>query len=344
MNTRAATAVAATLTGLCVTAFALHRALPPPWSVEQAKLSYFAARSDRYSTLFLGTSGIYHQIVVSEFDQAMRAAGHESLSFNFGEDALAVGEVVDLAQRVLALRPASLQFVFIDVSLFDDFDDENPLTVRQAAWHEPSPTLIVIESELDASNDWGELYHRLHYDGTGISYNVLNIGRGSFAVGRFLLSKSSWWEPKPVADEGYTSLAGYEDPDVIAAHEELLLTPQKYLDKVRDMGFAPPQSGPARYLKVAILHYLTDLFRARGVTPVLLQTPMLFARVLPFSETRPPLFLDFTDAKKLPQLFAIENRFDMHHLNDAGSRLFTRLLAQTFLEHLPSGARTNAVH
>jgi hypothetical protein len=52
---------------------------------------------------------------------------------------------------------------------------------------------------------------------------------------------------------------------------------------------------------------------------------------------RPPLF-DYDDPAKYPELFAIENRTDVDHLNVPGAILFSKMLADRIAAQINRGA------
>jgi hypothetical protein len=67
-----------------------------------------------------------------------------------------------------------------------------------------------------------------------------------------------------------------------------------------------------------------------GAKPVLIVTPITARRVFyPLPErARKTIVLDFNDPMRFPELYESRNRIDTDHLNAAGAKVFTRLLAE----------------
>jgi len=78
-----------------------------------AKMTHFQRHKDEYTTLFIGDSRIYRELVPTQFDAALRSAGVESESFNLALLAMSIPEAHFLLERVAALRPKRLKYVIV---------------------------------------------------------------------------------------------------------------------------------------------------------------------------------------------------------------------------------------
>ena len=98
----------------------------------------------------------------------------------------------------------------------------------------------------------------------------------------------------------------------------------------RDLLDAPEQASRIHYGDVASQAEITRkvaLAKRLGAHLVLLAPPILGPVFAPLPESG-ALFLDFSDPRRFPELFAVEHRNDGGHLNPAGSQIYTRLLAR----------------
>jgi hypothetical protein len=74
------------------------------------------------------------------------------------------------------------------------------------------------------------------------------------------------------------------------------------------------------------------MIRAAGAQPILFHAPTPSEVVYtPDARSRAPL-LDFSDEQRYPALFLTEYRQDHGHLNEAGARVFSRLLAEEWIK------------
>jgi hypothetical protein len=124
-----------------------------------------------------------------------------------------------------------------------------------------------------------------------------------------------------------TSHMARKDPEFVAEFEQLK---------------AERLANPAPLVMLSAAHEadlssIIALVRTIGAEPILYISPdVLPCRRYPAGEKHAAL-LDFTEIAKYPELFHVENRIDISHLDGAGAKLFTDAFARRFLEHENSG-------
>lgn len=298
------------------------------------KLAYFAARKDEYDTLFIGSSRTFRQLLPSLFDPAMAAAGQPTRSFNFGLDGMFSPEDAYVAERILALRPARLRRVFLEISGFNtDFTAQPEETRRALHWHDVYRTKLICQDILPAGNlqklinlaRWQKAWKHLRL----CLVRGLNLGEATrFADG--------WRGVPPSAPQW---VIGEHGDGAVPYNEETPFPGENREAFDRDMKTLAAGKASVRPLPPAPLQSLSGTIkrmRALGIEPVLFIAPMAVTRInTPAGQVSAPI-LDFSDPNRWPTLFDPAHRYDRAHLNAPGSRVFTRLFAEEVLA-LPRG-------
>ena len=325
---------------------AIREALPFRYiPAVRSKLRHFQQRGNDFDALFVGSSRIQYQVIPAMFDEVARNAGVPVKSFNAGVAGMRPPEDAFLFDQLLAARPQRLRWVFIELGYVRfDIPEERRGTMRAQYWHDV-PRLWVLwqrVTELKPTDKprslkrvWRELRDPLGEFPQHLELffrEMSNLGRGDFLSRRLLYAPRKLDARLPV--ELGPDLAGWTEtgrgeemtPENRARFEqelaERLVTPA-----VRDVGDRVSQEA---------LEAMIAKVERIGATPVLVAAPMGGRRYFfPRPErAQRTLVLDFNDPHRFPELFEVRHRLDTDHLNTAGSRLFTRLLAEQWIAHL----------
>jgi hypothetical protein len=321
------------LAGLIAVCASIRATLPFPEVVGvYQKWLYFGKHKDRYDVLFLGSSRFYHQIIPKQFDERVSAAtGRELRSFNFGYDAMWPPESFWMLRQLLAMKPAKLRWVFIDcIDIIAKLDERNTSTRRTAYWHDAPHTFMALDSVGDMGIPLRRKRDLVVGHMTHLFRQWTNQGRGAeqltFEFGLEKRKKAAKWDP-PKAWDGNE---GYE-PETKVAFEG------KEREKFEADVAAQRQSFPPYPTRPSFLRALNKIIaevRAAGAEPILVVTPTVDPREN-FQELPPDVTVwRYHDANEFPALYETANRYDGAHLNDAGARIFTDLLAARFSELL----------
>jgi len=288
------------------------------------KWTHFREHRDDFDVLFLGSSRFYHQIIPAQFDAAVGAAGQRVNSFNFGYDGMWPPESYYLLRQLLALRPARLKWVVIDLMDLDfRLDERTASTKRMAYWHDLPHTLLACRDILASRDSSGKKASLLAKHGSLCVQQFLNLGRGAETVDDLLAPR-----PPRKKDYFWAPLAGYEPHDrhMEAGERESFLLAVEGLKK----GLFPATLRPV--FRDALAAIIRDV-RCAGAKPVFVIAPTIKASenftAVPDGA---PVFA-FNDPTKFPQLFDPARHYDSWHLNATGAVDFTRELAAKFLEH-----------
>jgi hypothetical protein len=296
------------------------------------KWLYFKRNKDRFDVLFLGSSRFYHQVIPEQFDARVKAlSGRDVRTFNFGYDGMWPPESYWMLRQLLAMKPKKLRWVFIDgMDIEPKLDDRNFSTLRQAYWHDWRHTLMAWRSVADAGLSPKKKWSYLAGHGELFLREWTNQGCGAewlgYEFGVEKRKKPTRWDPP----KGWKDNEGYEpEKDVPFAGPEL----EDFQRAVAELraSFPPREAKPSF---VDALSGIAAKVRAAGAEPIVIITPTVDRR-----ENFSGLPSDipvwrYHDANEYPALYEPANHYDMSHLNDAGAKIFTDLLAERFAAQL----------
>ena len=287
------------------------------------KYRFFAEHKDEYNLLFLGSSRVFHHFLPKQFDaQVLDQSGVRLNSFNFGYDGMWPPESLYTLRQVLALKPANLRWVLIDlVQINPKIDEENMGTVRVEYWHDWQHTLMAWTALRNERLSFWEKADTALAHANYLVKRWTNIGRSSSWLDQWLRvpNKKRPKPPKWVSTNGYE--AGL---DRVMTGKELA----QYEKQVSDFRQVPvveirPEMRQA-------INEISAEIRAAGAEPIFVLAPTQDRRenikALPVDTG----YFSFADPAKYPALYDAANRYDGWHLNEEGARVFTTHLAETF--------------
>lgn len=319
---------------LAGTCSAIRAALPFPkvLGVYQ-KWLYYGKHKDEIDAVFVGSSRMYHSVIPPQFDARVKETTGQTLrTFNFAYDAMWPPESLYMVRQILAMKPKKLRWLFLEcLNIYPDLPADARDTRRTAYWHDARHTAMALGAVRDMKF---EPLHKWDLATThcGILLrNWTNQGRGSewlsFELGVEKRKKDSRWDPPDAwkNDEGYQP----EDDTPLAGAELKKFTTA--VEMMRKKSFAPKPMLPS--LRGAFADILAEI-RAAGVEPIVIVTPTILA--YENFEGFPPgtTVWRYHDANEYPAMYDPANRRDPTHLNHAGAKIFTDLLAARFAARL----------
>ena len=350
---RAALVAVAWLSGITFTAWIAGMCLPDrelPWFVRQ-KIAHLAQHGDEYDVVFLGSSRMQFHIMPSVFDRCMAERGLDLKSFNAGVAAMTPPEDAYVLDEILRHPHGRLRWIFIELApLRSVIDLERMGTERTEYWHDWERFILVTKRAIQHAGqvrkspgpgpaglrqEQIEAYVRLLTDWAAhvriFAAKSVHFGRGAVLAGGVVIPKrkkrikaddalgtyGDGWSHSGEARQRMSgeTLAAYEH-----AHTERL---QRRARKDTEDGVSDEA-----------LEILLAKVRRAGAVPILIvpPTPVEGHYFPPPDRARELAILDFSDVNEYPDLFRNENRQDINHLNAAGADVFTRILADRFLE------------
>ena len=299
----------------------------PPVPDLAPRFEYFAREKDKFDTLFIGSSRIRYQIVPQLFDDETAIRGMPTHSFNLGNAGMWPPESFYFLRQVLALHPAKLRWVVIELMdhRFGEAEHQAP-TMRMAYWHDRPHTILADREVLETALPPLEKSRQIARHTWLFAQRLTNLGRGAeWCRAHFLPTRNR-------EDIGWIKRRGF-DPDV----ELTLWSDWARTDFARQVDAVktalPPYTLHPSFA-AALRDLLKDLNRA-GVEPIFIIAPTVrsdenLVQGLP----QGLVVLSFNHPQEYPQLYVPEAHADTRHLNELGARLFTSLVGAQFVERV----------
>jgi hypothetical protein len=338
--------LAAIAIGVCAFVSAcllLDRLLPArdlPWLVRE-KVAHMATHGNQYDALFLGSSRVENNIIPALFDRTAAERGLVLQSFNAGISGMYPPQDAYVLDRLLAAKPAHLRWVFVELQYLQTvLPRANRGTIEQVYWHDWARFALLYQHEIlkakkqrhwqDGVKEAVDRLPELSEHALLFAQYFTNLGRGAVLLHR-------WVFHEPVAPADERALGEFHDGWAPAGMGEIR-NEQTVARLDRDLQERRTKP-PTKDFRDAVTQKAFDQVIARieraGATPVLVVPPNA-ARGNYFypdpKRARQLLVLDFCDPTKYPELYATENRVDTSHLTPGGAQIFTRLLAERFVE------------
>jgi hypothetical protein len=332
--------------GLAVFALActaLHWVVPWPHMDEiSSKLKYFTQHKDEFDTLFFGSSRVFRGVFPQEFDAAVKQNGGETHSFNLGIDGMMIPESYFWLEKILALKPARLKWVFVELTpLWTKIDADKKETMRAVYWHDWLRTCWVLRdirenlppkakraahllpgkfSSLQQIAELSAMHLAL------FARNFGNVGRGfdlmreKNGTGRTALDASLEKSSVPLS-----GALPYFRKDKMAGSELA-----GYLDSLATLrARAGGHARAGRAFREATDRAL-GLVRGARAQPVFFIAPTTSpARDFFSGKTVAPLFA-FNDPERFALFYQPDHRADYEHLNEKAAREFSALFGAQF--------------
>ncbi len=334
--------------GLAATAALFQNVTPVPRMLQVSdKLDHYRESNGRYSALFFGSSKIYHGFIPEIFDAELERAGQPSLTFNIGADGMAFPESAYLCEQVLAERPPGLRYVFLELT---------PSRVRIPAgfrgtrrllyWHDWARSSLLMRTAWRDAPTWRALFQPLPIlagqtpAGACLEHFALFyrrfLGQGNGAE----MVQDKMGSPRP-AEKTTSGRDRWQGrgyfPIFTTMPEKEKLAWQRMVDD-----FWTPRGETRDLLAENAYLALDRKVSAAGAQLILVVFPNFAPNRRIFYEqpdsAAPPVFF-FDRPEEFPQLYTPENRENETHLNDAGSREFSKAAAARFLAWLAKPAQ-----
>jgi hypothetical protein len=318
--------------GFALACAALARLVSPVAAGASDRADWLRERGAGFDTLFVGSSRTFRQLVPAVFDEEMAALGAPARSFNLGTPGMRPPEDSYVIERALRGREAPMRFFVVECNpLHLGVPPEDRGTTRAVYWLD-GPRLealwprvwarpaLMPEGRLSPAVVGGHLLKFADHLGHWL-WNVSRVGRGAELLEHVLFAGARGRPEKAVigpAGDGFfpreyrESFHGEEVERYQAALAAALEADRVYY------GDLASQAELARKTALA----------ARYGARLVLLGPPIVGRVFTPLPGSGALFLDFSDPRRYPELFAVSHRNDGGHLNAAGAELYTRLVAR----------------
>jgi hypothetical protein len=294
-----------------------------------SKWEYFKAHRDEFDLVFIGSSRLYHQIIPAQFDQTVAAAGIPMRSFNFALDGVWPPESFYLLRKILSLRAPRLKWVVVELMDLRALNLENSNNDRTVYWHDSWHTFLALRDALAPRRRWSDKWPFVRQHVWSWLQRSVNYGRAIETIKARLKPSSN------SAPSRWTATAGFGPGPEESLKGEPLARFTTALESVR----RKRPTIPMRPVLQAELHDLISLVRHAGAEPIFILPPTVFALENLEDIRDHPATFRFGDPVEYPQLYDPALFYDDVHMNPAGARLFTDLLARKFIEQIGSSGK-----
>ena len=341
--------------GFTLTAWIAGRWLPPAElpPVVREKLTHLDGHGDDYDAIFIGSSRVEYHIIPTIFDRSAAGKGLVVKSFNAGVAAMGPPEDGYMLDQILRRPHRRLRWVLIELAPFSSGQNPGLLgTDRIGYWHDWERLILVSKRALNQfrkvqfsaakrrRTPWADRMAAYVKPLTDWMDDVRLFTRKSISLGRgATLAARIVTPPALNSDAVGTPLGRYGDGWSFAGEDRQRISGAELAKYER--AYAERLETPSRKdSEDALSHEALDRLLAKvaraGAQAILIAPPTPTKRhYFPPPEREQTLAIfDFSDVRAYPDLFKTENRQDIEHLNAAGAEVFSRILAQRFVEHV----------
>ncbi|EGJ31354.1 MULTISPECIES: hypothetical protein [Moorena] len=312
------------------------------------KLKYFAEHKDEYNAIFIGPSTTEHGIVPNLFDKLMAEQNREIKSFNGAIGGATVAEIDFYLRDIIALKPANLNWLFIEYPDAMDEKLRNSGSARSIYWHTPKQTILALRIMLEKKHPLRLKFIIAYGNLKSFLYRILSMGRFS----NFWQQKVLHSNPLKIAKQQLLiEESGYISLDRLAKYtskwdnvrRKLLNNLDDYYQNVDKEIYKFKQRNTAsinlfKPYTLKVIKNMCDLIEEQGIKPIVFISPTVgyeetTAMELYKSRNTSVVFA-LNNPEAFPTLYQVDNRWDFVHLNDRGAREFTRSMAEQFTKYL----------
>ncbi len=322
--------------------------MPFSWGNTRLNTKYEAYNRtpDQYNTLLIGASTTYRHINPKLFDSAVNAQYPELniRSYNFGIPANRTPQTIYMLENLLDQHGDAIRYVVIDLSELTKMGADNLHKKEMLYWYTWDNIGGVMkasyESEKGMSNKFGvPVLHAFSFaeksflvgmgptvvqQHAGLNTEPLSVGPDG--NGFYSLDQEMHDDPQGDLATRYNEL---RTPDTIAYRTKRC---QFLFDKYKDASKNPNKE---------MEHQLLDIIRTcekRDISVVIMLSQRLGDRyeyLIPLYNRIPEKNrIGFQDPSAYPMLNERDHLFDLAHLNEPGSEIFTVIFAQEWLKRL----------
>ncbi|HVS64978.1 MAG TPA: hypothetical protein VMT85_15910 [Thermoanaerobaculia bacterium] len=307
------------------------------------KLRQYARVAGEIDTIFLGSSRVYRHLDPATFDATFAEYGRRASSFNLGVPDMRILETLHLAERLLE-GSSAIERLIVEAEAEPLFiREENRETQRVRRWHGIGTLRRAIPAILDAGAPWPETALAVLDRLALFAWRASQIGRGLDGIDALLDEvgdrPARWIEPE---NRGFLSLdADRRAPRTESDREGLERRWRELHEEVADWRRTVARlrrSSPEGELRDPYeLERFAELERLAARHDV----ELVFV-LSPRPERRPNLvhaaeagIIDrlarFDDPDRYPEFYALDGRYDRHHLDEEAAKEMTRRLALALL-------------
>ena len=311
------------------------------------KYNYFAQHQDDYNTLILGSSRVYRHIKPNYLDELLK--DYETSTFNLAAPSTFNPEAYYLYEKLLnVLEKDRIKYVFLELQSLDPISRSNINTRRNYYWHNWKYLNFAINYTLNSNMSLNEktqfisvysisylvnktrvIYDDVFFQTRNFKEYIENNQDGFYAVDRQMADSKN---NNMLKDRMRYFL---ENTHLLKSRIEI--TNQSF-SKQNNQDFL----NKAHLNKI---NYLIKKSKEKNIHLVFIIPPRLpeYDGLIAIKEKLPKThIIEIANPEKYPELYQIDYSFDIGHLNSEGAKIFTKYLADEFIDLFPSNPRPSS--
>ena len=332
------------LVSIALSTMGLRRVLPSSeGDLLQAKLHSMTSRTgeDAFNVAFIGSSRTYHGFIPEVFDQVMAEKGFAMRSYNLGISGLRIEGTLDALESLQAREPQNLDWVFMDPESTKMIVKPQRRRMKGVVrWHDPRTTWWMLRY-LMASDEPAETQLELGSEmALACCYQIANLGGGVPLIDELLErsvdEETTAYRIGPRKD-GFRAKDHATGPAVQRAHQKFLETFPAFRREVNRFKKLSLESEPLTPEALPLFRGLEQVVRDMGAEPIFVIVPSQNLQgelIDAHAKGEVTTLFRYNDAKRYPEFYTKESRWEVAHLSLHGAQLFTRRLAEDFAAFL----------
>lgn len=331
------------LAGFVVTARLVQPLTPPPPEFAlRDKWEHFREHKDEYEVLVIGSSIVYRSFVPEVVDAELAEHGYPWRLYNFGVGNMRAFEASHMLREILDLEPARLRLVVVELRDWDARTGfANLFTRRMTFWHDLEHTRLALHSLAIGGAPEEQRRAMALEHGKLALRKATNVGDGPRIADALLgLAGEREYVSTEALDRGrgFVALDDELDESYRAQHEGFRADYEaaggvwsRVAPNKRWNPMSPRGNRRAFEAQMAAVE-------AAGAELVYVVGPVASRVPEPNASSFPPAerILHYADPATHADLYRLENRFDLGHVNGRGAELFSRRFARDLAAWLRS--------
>ena len=322
--------------------------LPVLWGIDGERENFYAHHAENYNTLFVGSSLTYRQIDPQLFDSLNRINSISTASFNYGIDGSTPVEIFSIYKHILAKKPKTLKNVLVELDFINNFDIDQMHSLRRKSFFGFAQYKYELPIVLQSSFGFAEKCGFLSFDFVHFIESEFKIGMLKDAY-LFGLNKRELTDTSRVKD--YNPLIFKEEEQEVKFLNKKYVNPHiKFIQEKKPALLQNTKAAKEMFtnkafrdeLKVnvvykGLVHEMIALAKEKGINLIFVLPPRLspthYKDLLPVYFSIPKAQrIELADANEYPDFYKLEYSYDLWHVTEPGSKIYSAALQKKFVE------------
>jgi hypothetical protein len=293
-------------------------------------------KDESINTLIFGSSRMYRQVNPLLFDSLM--LGDNIHSFNLATPATFVPESIHLLNAFIKSKNSEkIKYILYEMQTLGEIPEKKKSKIESYYWAHPN--YLILALECIKISDWSKSKKlKSVYDQTiNLIWKYVRLDKIKKLFENQDLKvqfiKTKGFEPLNIDNIKYNNYAKRVYDKFHSDTSEII----KYIDSSIKIETYQNYSKPKNYALCKSLSNLHTLAKQKNIQLFFVVPPRLttgeYEQIMSCNcVLSPNSIIELANYNKYPQLYLAKNTFDIGHLNETGSELFTQYLANSLLD------------